>query len=101
MAEINIQELEWGVWNEAHILEKHGLSRAEIEEVCFGDAELLKAENVYDERIRVIGPKQNNKLLVIILSAKGNGKYFVVTAKQPKRQEIRRYTNWKAEITNE
>ena len=43
MATIDIQELLWelGV-NDAHIWERHQLTRAEVEAVCYNDPERLK-----------------------------------------------------------
>lgn len=97
-ATIDIQVLLWepGV-NDAYIWERHRLTRAEVEEVCYGDPEWLKVEDANVGRLRVIGPKHDGKLLVVILSPQGNGVFYPVTAKPPKRQEIRRYNAWKQE----
>ncbi len=100
MATIDIQELLWelGV-NDAHIWERHQLTRAEVEAVCYNDPERLKVEDAKEGRLRIIGPKQDGKLLVIILSPQGDGVFYPVTAKPPKRQEIRRYNTWRTEQT--
>jgi uncharacterized DUF497 family protein len=95
MPKIDIHELDWDHVNEPHIWEKHHISRAEVEEVCYGDPENLLVEDAYNGRYRVIGPRQDGKLLVVILSPKGAGIYYPVTAKPTKRQELRRYQNWK------
>lgn len=98
MGTIDIQELLWepGI-NDRHILERHQLTRAEVEEVCYGDPEWLKVEDANVGRLRIIGPKHDGKLLVVILGPLGDGVYYPVTARPPKRQEIRRYNTWKGE----
>ncbi len=97
MGVIDIQALLWepGI-NDAHIWERHHLSRAEVEEVCAGDPEELHVEEAHDARLRVIGPRRDGKLLVVILKPQGSGVFYPVTARPPKRQEIRRYNDWKA-----
>ena len=98
MAEIDIQELLWEPEiNEAHIWERHHRTRAEVEEVCYGNPEHIKVEDAKEGRIRVIGPRQDGRLLVIILSPQGSGVFYPVTAKPPKRQELRRYDAWRTE----
>jgi hypothetical protein len=44
-----------------------------------------------------MGPWRDGKILVVILNPQGAGKFYPVTAKQPKRQELRRYNEWKAQ----
>jgi len=100
MASFDIQALIWDEWNEAHIWERHQLVRAEIEEVCYGDPEHVLVEDTHHGRYRVIGPKRDGKILVVILAPEGEGSFYVVTAKQTKRQELRRYIDWK-EKSNE
>ncbi len=87
----------WDDFNEAHIWERHQATRTEVEEVCYGDPDQLKAEDAHTGRLRIIGPKRDGKLLVIIISPQGNGVFYPVTARQPKRQEIRQYTIWKGD----
>ncbi len=97
MTDIDIQDLLWELGiNDAHIWERHHLTIAEVEEVCYGDPEWLKVEEAKEGRQRIIGPKRDGKLLVIILASQGNGLFYPVTAKPPKRQELRRYNEWKA-----
>ena len=100
---IEIRQLIWDEKNERHIWERHHRTRAEVEEVCYGDARFLYTEEAHDNRVRVIGPRQDGtgRLLVIILGPEDEGAYYVVTAKPPNRQEIRRYNTWKAGINNE
>ena len=62
MAEIDIVVLIWDDFNEAHIWEHHGVTRAEVEEVCYGNAKNLQVENTYGGRYLVVGPKRGGKL---------------------------------------
>lgn len=96
MKGINILELVWDSFNEAHIMERHQLTRAEVEEVAYGPAENLKVQRTYGERFFVTGPKADKRLLVIILAPKGPGKYYPVSARPADRQESREYREWKA-----
>lgn len=95
MPTIDIQAIEWDHVNEAHMLAAHGVSRTDVEAVCYGDPANLLVEDAHSGRYRVIGPRQDGKLLVVILSPKGAGSFYPVTAKPPKRQELRRYNEWK------
>ena len=104
MADIDIKGLLWELGiNDVHIWERHHLTVADVEEVCYGDPEWLKVEEAKEGRYRIIEPKRNGKLLVIILAAQGSkgGIFYPVTAKPPKRQELRRYNEWKAGKQNE
>ena len=95
MTEIDIQSLEWDHVNGAHIWEAHRITRQEVEEVCFGDPAQMLVKATYSGRLRIIGPRNDGKILVVILNPKGNGRYYPVTAKPTKRQEQRRYLIWK------
>jgi uncharacterized DUF497 family protein len=77
--------------------ERHQLTPEQVEEVCYGSPENILVEETHSSRLRVIGPKNNGKLLVIILAQEGPNTYYVVTAKPPKRQELRRYQDWKGD----
>ena len=96
MAHIDIQALDWDDVNEQHIRERHGITRADVDAVCFGDPATLLVEETHTERYRVIGPRQDGKVLVVILAPQGGGSFYPVTAKQTKRQELRRYNDWQA-----
>ena len=95
MKEIHILELVWDSFNEAHIWERHQLTRADIEEVAYGPAEGLKVQQTYGERFFVIGPKADKRLLVIILAPKGPEKFYPVSARPADKKERREYREWK------
>lgn len=96
MMQIDILDLDWDHVNEQHIREKHRISRDEVEAVCFGDPATLLVEETHSGRYRVMGPRQDGKVLVVILAPEGGGKFYPVTARPTKRQELRRYNEWKA-----
>ena len=59
MKEFSILALVWDSFNEAHIWERHRLTRAEVEEVAYGPPANLYARQTYGSRFLVIGPKAN------------------------------------------
>ncbi len=97
MPYIDIQELVWDSFNECHMWEKHQITRRDVEEICLSDSPSFLVEETHDGRYRVIGPRKDGKVLVVILAPEDelNGIYYPVTAKQTRRQELRRYTLWK------
>lgn len=96
MAEINIVGLVWDSFNEAHIWERHQLSRAEVEEVCFGEAEHLHVEATYGGRYLVVGPWRGGKLFAVVLAPKGAGIFYPVSARRASTKERHAYREWKA-----
>ena len=96
MKDISILELVWDTFNEAHIWERHQLTRAEVEEVAYGAPENLYARQTYGGRFLVIGPKADRRLIVLILAPKGSGKFYPVSARPADRKERREYREWKA-----
>ena len=54
MPHIDIHELEWDHVNEAHMLAAHGVSRAEVEKVCFADPANILVEVTHTGRYRVM-----------------------------------------------
>jgi uncharacterized DUF497 family protein len=96
MKDLSILGLVWDSFNEAHIWERHQLTRAEVEEVAYGPAKNLYARKTYRDRFFVIGPKTDRRLLVLILAPKGSGNYYPVSARPADRKERREYREWKA-----
>jgi uncharacterized DUF497 family protein len=103
MLQIDIQELVWDSFNERHMREKHQITRTDVEEICLSDPPSYLVEETHDGRYRVIGPRRDGKVLVVILAPEDEqrGMYYPVTAKQTKRRELRRYIAWKEGITHE
>ena len=96
MKDISILGLVWDSFNEAHIWERHQLTRAEVEEVAYGPPENLYVRHTYGSRFLVIGPNANRRLIVLILAPQGSGKYYPVSARPADRKERRQYREWKA-----
>lgn len=98
---MKIRELIGDEHIEAPICDRHHRTRAEVEEVRFGDPAQLFTDESNAMRIRVIGPRLDGRLLVIILGPEGEDRFYVVTARPPKRQELRLYSTWKARQSQE
>ena len=96
MEEIRILELVWNNTNIAHIWERHRVTRAEVEEVAYGQPQILKVEQTYAGRFLAIGPKADGTLLVLILAPKGPGRFYPVTAYPADNKDRREYEKWKA-----
>ena len=60
---IVIRGLIWDSWNVAHIA-RHEVTPDEVEEVCHGE---YIVRQTYDERLLLIGPALNGRMLVVIL----------------------------------
>lgn len=96
MAEIDIQALVWDSINEAHIWERHQLTRVEVEEICYGNAETLHVMATYGGRYLVLGPGHKGKLHAVVLAPKGGGNFYPVSARRASIKERREYREWKA-----
>lgn len=96
MADIDIRELLWDDINEAHIWERHQLSKDLIEEACYGDPQYIKVRDTYHNRLFVVAPLQNKRLLTIILAPHSEGRYYPVSAYIASKKERREYREWKA-----
>ncbi|MDP2586401.1 MAG: hypothetical protein Q8P32_01360 [Candidatus Komeilibacteria bacterium] len=78
-----IYGLIWDEWNKHHIA-RHGISVAEVEEVCHGNHRAVVS---YRKRILIEGKTKRGKYLIIALSPEdrnlqpyGKGIYYPVTA---------------------
>lgn len=96
MKDFSILGLVWDDFNEAHIWERHQLTRVEVEEVAYGPPENLYVRHTYEGRLLVIGSKANRRLIVLILASKGSGEYYPVSARPADRKERLEYSEWKA-----
>ena len=95
MKDFSISGLIWDGSNEAHIWERHQLTRDEVEEVVYGSPENLYARHTYGDRLLVIGPNANRRLIVLILASKETGKYYPVSARPASKKERLEYREWK------
>jgi len=96
MKDLSILGLVWDSFNEAHIWERHQLTRAEVEEVAYGRLKTCTHAKRMEADRFVIGPKANRRLIVLILASKGSGKFYPVSARPADRKERREYRGWKA-----
>jgi hypothetical protein len=101
MSDINILELIWNSFNEAHIWERHQLTRAEVEEVAYGLPENLYVRRTYGSRFLVIGPKADRRLMVLILAPKGKGNFIRLAHGQRIRKSALSIANGRQVHNNE
>lgn len=101
MKEISISALVWDNVNEAHIWERHQLTRAQVEAVCYGDANAIQLEITYGGRYLIIGPGQDDKLYAVVLGPEGENTFYPVSARRASKKERDSYTKWKVGTFNE
>jgi uncharacterized DUF497 family protein len=89
MKDVDIQEIRWDDWNKAHIWERHQLTPEQVEEVCYGSPENILVEETHSSRLRIIGPKNDGKLLVIILAQEGPNTHGIRNEVQPSERHER------------
>jgi len=77
--------------------ERHGITPEQVEEACYGDSTLIKVEETYKNRLLLLAPRDNGRLLAVVLVPEGEGVYYPVPARPTNRQERRRYASWRAE----
>lgn len=93
----NINKLIFDSWNRKHIA-RHNVIPEEVEEVCLNKP---ITSLTYARRIRLIGKSSNSRTLTIILAAKGEGSYYVVTARPASRKERLKYQKTKGGEIND
>lgn len=87
-----VTKLVWDETNIAHIA-KHGVTPAEVEEVCFGQYVVFDARY---GRFLVIGPTGTGRGLAIVLDPEAEkGSYYPVTARPADRGERKKYLELK------
>lgn len=101
MNEIRILELVWDDFNEAHIWERHQLTRTQVESVCYGDAEQIQVNISYGGRFLIVGPGADSKLYAVTLGPEGENTFYPVSARRASKKERREYAAWKVGTSNE
>jgi hypothetical protein len=71
MPDIDIQGLVWDDWNRQHVWDRHQLTPEMVEEVCYGNADKLHAEQTYGGRYLVVGPRRGGRLYAVVLAPQG------------------------------
>jgi hypothetical protein len=78
---IEVEKLTWDEQNIAHIA-RHEVTKDEVEQFCYSDAH---PEEGYLGRIRLVGATNAGRMLAFVLARKGDGVYYVVTARPASR----------------
>lgn len=86
-----IKELVWDEFNIAHIA-RHGVTQNEVEEACHGDYVYWGTKKY---RTMIVGKTEADRAISIVLSDKGEGNFYPVTARAASRKERRRYAELK------
>jgi len=72
-----VEDLIWDDQNLGHIAE-HGVSDAEVEEVCYSDPYVKRARN---NALALYGQTENGRYLLVILGRRSKGVYYPVSAR--------------------
>lgn len=72
-----ISRLSWDAWNIAHIA-RHDISPAEVEAVCHNNPLVLQGQK--KGRLVLISKTDEQRLLGVVLEAKGKGRFYIITA---------------------
>lgn len=83
-----LRGLDWDDWNEQHI-GRHGVSRDEVEEACFGNLWVLRSTG--EGKRPAFGRTDAGRYLFIVLADRGEGIYYPVSARDMTLTERRRY----------
>lgn len=95
MTRIIVKELIWDEWNLEHI-KKHNVSQEEVTEITHN---IITHERVKQGRYLVIG-RVGSRILSVIISRKGTGIYYIVTARDAAKKERRKvYEKEEKQIT--
>jgi len=74
---ILVRKLIWDIWNIDHIA-RHHVDPDEIEAVCHGMPIILRGRQ--KGRLILIGLTGEERMLAVVLEAKGGGRYYPITA---------------------
>ena len=90
---MEIKELLWDDWNEAHI-ERKGISIQDVYEVCVNEQYTPLIEKSRRGTVAIWGRTSAGEYLLVILSPRGRGSFYPVTAREMQDRERRRYQKW-------
>jgi uncharacterized protein len=91
---VTIYEIVWPADRVEHIA-RHGITPTQFEEVCFGNALVLKAKREGKNPVyHVLGRTVSGDFLLCIVIAFPDGRGYPVTARPMKPNEERRYQRW-------
>ena len=84
---VEVSQVAWDEWNDAHV-GRHGVTRDEVEDVCYGDH---VARDARSGPQMLIGVAKSGRLISIVLAMRAPGIYYVVTARPASVFERRIY----------
>ena len=87
---MKIRNLIWDEWNEEHIL-KHGVSKEEVEEVCYARHFAIKSG---DGKREVWGQTEDGRFILVILAARGYDDYYPISTRDMEDREKSQYKKW-------
>lgn len=85
MTRIVVKELIWDEWNKPHI-SKHNVTESEATEA---GRNMIYHRQGYGRRYLAIG-RSGERLITLVISRKGQGKYYPVTARDSDKNERRK-----------
>lgn len=85
MTRIIVKEIIFDTWNKEHI-KKHGVTEEEVKEA--GES-LIYHKRTYKRRYLLIG-RAGRRLISLVLIRKGEGKYYLITARDASKKERRK-----------
>lgn len=83
-----VRKLVWDTWNVQHIT-RHQVVPDEVEAVCHGMPIVLRGQQ--KGRLVLIGLTKEERVLVVVLEAKGQGRYYPITAYDADAHDIALY----------
>lgn len=87
---MKIRRLIWDEWNVEHTT-KHGVTREEIEEVCFTKH---FAQRSGRNKMAIWGQTEDGRYLLVILGIEEHSDYYSVSAREMEEKEKRQYRKW-------
>ncbi|MBI3409391.1 MAG: BrnT family toxin [Planctomycetes bacterium] len=89
------RKLLWPQDRVEHISE-HGVTPAEVEQACFGDALVQRAKSKGENPVYYVrGQTESGRFLLSVVIQFPDRKGYPVTAREMTRKEKRRYRKWK------
>lgn len=85
MTRIIVKEIIFNAWNKKHI-KKHGVTEEEVKEA---GGNLIYHKRTYKGRYLLIG-RAGRRLISLVLIRQGEGKYYLITARDASQKEKRR-----------
>lgn len=87
-----VRKLIWDAWNISHIA-RHHVTPDEVETICHENPLTLRGQQ--KNRLVLIGSTEKERILAVILEAKGSGIYYPITAYPADKKDIALYNRLK------